>query len=585
MAFPDSFLQELAERNRIEDVVGEYVRLTKRSGSNIFGLCPFHSEKTPSFSVAPDKQIYHCFGCGKGGSVINFIMEIENLSFRDAVYFLARRAGMTVPEDKPDERGQQRERMLKLNRDAARFFYSRLEAPGGAPAREYIIKRGISGAMAKNFGLGYAPDEWYALSNAMRDKGYSEQELISAGLVIQNKSGRGVHDRFRGRLMFPVIDVRGSVIGFSGRILGDGEPKYMNSPETLVFSKSHNLFGLNLAKKSKNGYIILAEGNIDVVSLHQAGFDSAVASLGTSLTAEQARLISRYTSEVIIAYDNDEAGRKASQRAIGILEKLDIKVRVLRMSGAKDPDEFIKANGPEAFAKLITASENHIDYRLGQAASKYDLSQNEDKVSYLREAVSVLSELPGAVEREVYAGRVAEQTGLSKSAVLDELKRARARRVSRDKQQRERDQTRPLRAVQPKSRELKYDNPASAAAERGVIALVSDDPGLFALPISPKKEDFSSEFLGRLYEELKQLASGGLSASPAALAAKFSPDELAVYTEILSMPEIAAPMREKALSDYIETMKSQKIKSAGSVDLRAVAEQKRRVMVDRYGNN
>ena len=585
MAFPDSFLQELAERNRIEDVVGEYVRLTKRSGSNIFGLCPFHSEKTPSFSVAPDKQIYHCFGCGKGGSVINFIMEIENLSFRDAVYFLARRAGMTVPEDKPDERGQQRERMLKLNRDAARFFYSRLEAPGGAPAREYIIKRGISGAMAKNFGLGYAPDEWYALSNAMRDKGYSEQELVSAGLVIRNKSGRGVHDRFRSRLMFPVIDVRGSVIGFSGRILGDGEPKYMNSPETLVFSKSHNLFGLNLAKKSKNGYIILAEGNVDVVSLHQAGFDSAVASLGTSLTAEQARLISRYTGEVIIAYDNDEAGRKASQRAIGILEKLDIKVRVLRMSGAKDPDEFIKANGPEAFAKLITASENHIDYRLGQAASKYDLTQNEDKVSYLREAVSILAELPGAVEREVYAGRVAEQTGLSKSAVLDELKRVRARRASRDRKQREREETRPLNAVQPKSRELKYDDPVSAAAERGVIALVSADPGLFRLPGLPKKEDFSSEFLGRLYEELKQLASGSLSAGPAALAAKFSPDELAVYTEILSMPEIAAPMREKALSDYIETMKSQKIKSADSVDLRAVAEQKRRVMVDRYGNN
>ncbi len=585
MAFPDSFLQELAERNRIEDVVGEYVRLTKRSGSNIFGLCPFHSEKTPSFSVAPDKQIYHCFGCGKGGSVINFIMEIENLSFRDAVYFLARRAGMAVPEDKPDELGQQRERMLKLNRDAARFFYSRLEAQGGEPARGYIRKRGISGAMAKNFGLGYAPDEWYALSNAMRGKGYSEQELISAGLVIQNKSGRGVHDRFRSRLMFPVIDVRGSVIGFSGRILGDGEPKYMNSPETLVFSKSHNLFGLNLAKKSKNGYIILAEGNVDVVSLHQAGFDSAVASLGTSLTAEQARLISRYTSEVIIAYDNDEAGRKASQRAISILEKLDIKVRVLRMSGAKDPDEFIKANGAEAFGKLISASENHIDYRLGQAAAKYDLSQNEDKVSYLREALSILSELSGAVEREVYAGRVAEQTGLSKSAVLDELKRARARRVSRDKRQKEREDTRPLRSVQPKARGLKYDDPASAVAERGVIALVSADPGLFSLPNSPNKEDFSSEFLGRLYDELRSLASRGLSSSPTTLAAKFSPDELAVYTEILSMPEITAPMREKALSDYIETMKSHKIKSSDSVDLRAVAEQKRRVMVDRYGNN
>ncbi len=585
MAIPDSFLQKLAERCRIEDVVGEYVRLTKRSGSNIFGLCPFHSEKTPSFSVSLDKQIYHCFGCGKGGSVINFIMEIENLSFRDAVYFLARRAGMTVPEDKLDERGQQRERMLKLNRDAARFFYSQLGSPGGGPAREYISKRGISRVMTKNFGLGYAPDEWYALSNAMRDMGYSEQELVAAGLAIGNRSGRGVHDRFRSRLMFPVIDVRGSVIGFSGRIIGEGEPKYMNSPETLVFSKSNNLFGLNLAKKSKNGYIILAEGNIDVVSLHQAGFDSAVASLGTSLTEEQARLISRYTDQVVIAYDNDDAGRKASQRAIGILEKLDIKVRVLAMKGAKDPDEFIRANGSEAFQKLLTAAENHIEYRLGQAEAKFDLSQSEDKVSFLREAVDILSELSGAVEREVYAGRVAEKTGLSKSAVLDEVRRARARKAARDRRKQEREDTRPLRSVQPAGRGLRFDDPVSAAAERGVIALVSADPSLFSKPNAPKAEDFSSEFLGRLYEELGSMARSGVQASPASLTAKFSQDELAEYTEILSMPEIALPMREKALSDYIETMKSQKIKSAGSVDLRAVAEQKRRVMVDRYGSN
>ena len=279
MAFPENFINELVERNDIVDVVSGYVRLSKKSGSNMFGLCPFHSEKTPSFSVSPDKQIYHCFGCGKGGGVINFIMEIENLSFPEAVEFLARRAGMTVPEDADDRESRKRTRMLALNRDAARYFHEQLSAPAADGARGYIEKRRIGRRMVTAFGLGFAPDGWTGLLDAMRAKGYTDYELFDAGLVRRGKSG-GFYDTFRNRLMFPVIDVRGSVIGFSGRILGEGEPKYMNSPETLVFNKSRNLFALNLAKKSKNGYIILSEGNIDVVSLHQAGFDSAVASLG-----------------------------------------------------------------------------------------------------------------------------------------------------------------------------------------------------------------------------------------------------------------------------------------------------------------
>ena len=258
MAFPESFLQELADRNDIADVVCSYVRLNKRSGSNLFGLCPFHSEKTPSFSVNPDKQIYHCFGCGKGGSVINFIMEIENLSFADAVEFLARRCGMEVPNDKEDEGRKKRERLLSLNKEAARFFHQQFISPAGAPAREYAARRGLSSAVIKNFGLGYAPESWYELTNAMKAKGYTDFELVSAGLANSNKSGKGVHDIFRSRLMFPIIDVRGNVLGFSGRILGDGEPKYLNTRETPVFNKSRNLFSLNLAKKSKNGYILLA---------------------------------------------------------------------------------------------------------------------------------------------------------------------------------------------------------------------------------------------------------------------------------------------------------------------------------------
>ena len=379
MAFSETFLDDLIGRSDIVDVVSSYVQLTKRSGSNMFGLCPFHSEKTPSFSVSPEKQIYHCFGCGKGGGVINFIMEIEHLSFPDAVHLLAKRCGMTVPDDEtPAEIRSRLTRMLDLNREAARFFHETLMRPQGAEALKYLQNRRISKTMVTRFGLGAAPDSWNALTDAMLKKGFSKQDLIDAGLVKKSRRGSGgVYDTFRNRLIFPVIDVRDRVIGFSGRILGDGEPKYLNSPDTLVFRKSHHLFAMNLAKKSKAGKIILAEGNIDVISLHQAGFDCAVASLGTSLTPDQARLIARYTDSVVIAYDSDNAGVNAAQRAIGILEKTGLNVRVLRMEGAKDPDEYIQKRGADAFGVLLDRSENHIAYQLLMIGNKYDLTLDE----------------------------------------------------------------------------------------------------------------------------------------------------------------------------------------------------------------
>ena len=346
MAISESYLDELISRSDIADVVGSYVNLSKRSGSNLFGLCPFHNEKTPSFSVSPEKQIYHCFGCGKGGGVINFIMEIEGLGFQDAVAFLARRAGMPPPEDgSSEETRSRRGRLLDLNKDAARFYYQVLNSPAGAEAMAYMQRRQIDAPTAVRFGLGAAPDAWTELLKAMRAKGYNEQEMFEAGLIKRGKNG-GFYDTFRNRLMFPVIDIRGSVLGFSGRALGDSEPKYLNSPDTPVFNKSKNLFAINLAKKCKDGPFILCEGNIDVVSLHQAGFTGAVASLGTSLTSDQARLLSRYTDQVVLAYDGDAAGIKAADRAIKIFEQLGMKVRVLRINGAKDPDEYIKRFGP-----------------------------------------------------------------------------------------------------------------------------------------------------------------------------------------------------------------------------------------------
>lgn len=566
MAFSPEFLQELSDRNPIEDVVGEYVNLSKRSGQNLFGLCPFHSEKTPSFSVSPSKQIYHCFGCGKGGSVINFIMEIENLSFSDAVEFLARRAGMAVPERQGDTGRKKRERMYALNRDAARFFYEQLGTEDGRRASEYMARRGISPSTARRFGLGCAPNSWSRLMDAMLDKGYTEWELSDAGLVKRGQK-ENCYDTFRDRLMFPVIDVRGNVIGFSGRILGDGEPKYLNTPETLVFSKSHNLFGLNLAKKSKSGYIILVEGNIDVVSLHQAGFDNAVASLGTSLTPEQARLISRFKNEVVIAYDADEAGRKASQRAISILEKLELKVRVLTVSGAKDPDEFIKAKGAEAFRNLLSGSENHIEYRLEQVRATCDLGTSEGKVSFLKGAAEVIAELPDPASREVYSLKTAEVCGVSAAAVQDEVRQVRRRKLASARKRLQKEEMRPASMSQPRERGIRYKDPRSAAAEEGVIRLLSLDPAVFrGLELGEK--DFSSPELWDIYSALKQHTDEGLRASPAALSGELSPEEFSLFTSIIQQPVNSSNARQ-ALEDYIAIMRRRGEQENSLLDIQA----------------
>ena len=549
MAFPEIFLNELTERNDIVDVVSGYVRLTKKSGSNMFGLCPFHSEKTPSFSVSPDKQIYHCFGCGKGGGVINFIMEIENLSFPEAVDFLAKRVGMQVPEESNDRESQRRARMLALNKDAARFFYEQLSTPSAQRARDYMQKRRIGPATAKNFGVGFAPDSWDSLEKAMRRKGYSDQELFEAGLVRRGKSGSGFYDTFRDRLMFPVIDVRGNVIGFSGRILGDGEPKYMNSPETLVFNKSRNLFALNLAKKSKSGYIILAEGNIDVVSMHQAGFDSAVASLGTSLTPEQARLLSRYTDQVIIAYDNDGAGKKAAQRAIGILEKLDLKVKVLAMTGAKDPDEYIQTRGAAAFRNLLEGSEDQLDYRLRSVVDQYDLNEDAQKVEFLKAATDLVARLPGSAEREVYARRVASLAGIAADAVLNEVKQRRARLIRRAGRDVERQQTRAA-APSPGVGRHRYEDEASARAEEGVIRVLLLDPELISSPSLPPPEQFSDPALANIYAAVTERLKTGESVSPAALGSRLSGDEMSLLVRLQNEP-LSAANSARALEDYI----------------------------------
>ena len=574
MAFPENFIQELTERNDIVDVVGSYVSLGKRSGANLFGLCPFHNERTPSFAVNPAGQFYHCFGCGKGGGVINFIMEIENLSYPDAVAFLAKRAGMQMPEDSFDRDAKKRSRLLAANRDAARWFYEQLVTPEGKRCTDYMAGRRIAPAIARRFGLGFAPQRSEAFLDAMRQKGYSDWELSDADLI--RRGDHGFYSTFRDRLMFPIIDVRGNVIGFSGRTLGDTGAKYLNSKDTLVFNKGRNLFALNLAKKSKAGYIILSEGNIDIVALHQAGFDSAVASLGTSLTPEQARLISRYTNEVIIAYDNDGAGIKASQRAIGILERLDLKVRVLRMTGAKDPDEYIKTRGADAFRNLLEGSEDQVDYRLGAVTAKYDLSQDDQKVAFLKEASALLATLPGAVEREVYAIRVAGQAGVGQDAVIQEVERRRKQLLRKAARTEEQELNRPERMAQPADRELRYRNPVSAAAEEGVIRLLYLEPSLVQEGELPEAAVFSSEALGRIYTILRQKIEEGGTLSISSLSGVLSREEMNLLVNILQKPEVLSSGR-RALQDYIVRIREQhELDTGGSeLDLNALRDRLR----------
>ena len=556
MAFPPSFLDELVARNPIEDVVGHYVTL-KRSGANMFGLCPFHGEKTASFSVAPDKGIYYCFGCHKGGGVINFMMELEGLSYPDAVRNLAARVGMEVPEDEQyQSRYRQQERLWALHKEAARFFHSQLYSPVGKTALEYALGRGMSKSILTTFGVGYAPDSWDSLVKAMRAKGYTEEELKESGLVtVSQKNGR-IFDRFRDRLMFPIIDVRGNVIGFGGRIIKNdpNAAKYLNSPETAIFNKRKNLFGLNLAKKTKTNTLILVEGNIDVVALHQYGFDNAVASLGTSLTEEQAALMARYAEQIILIYDGDKAGQNATQRAIPILEKAGLHVKVLQLKDAKDPDEFLKKFGADKFKLLLEGSSNRVEYQLNAIARKYDIREDEQRVKFINEAAEFISTLGNAVQREIYGNRVADAAKISYDAMKIEVNKAFKRRMARERKRQEKIDLAPAQALQPKSRTIRYDNVKSAMAEETVIAMVLRQSALLDEAKNLKPEEFSSGLLGNVYNQLRQRYEQGLDVSLGVLS-DLSAEEMSHVTQVFHRQ--TGPVNEQALADCIRTIKAE----------------------------
>ena len=577
MAFPPSFIDELVLRNPIEDVVSQHVQL-KRSGANLFGLCPFHGEKTASFSVNPDKGIYYCFGCHKGGGVINFQMEIEGLSYPDAVRVLAKRVGMDVPEDEQyQSRYRQQERLWALHKEAARFFHAQLYAPIGSHALQYALGRGMSKGILTTFGVGYAPDSWDSMVKAMKAKGYTEEELKESGLVTVSQKNGNLFDRFRDRLMFPIIDVRGNVIGFGGRTLKNDKDtaKYLNSPETIIFNKRKNLFGMNLAKKTKQGSLILVEGNIDVVALHQYGFDNAVASLGTSLTEEQAALMSKYVEQIVLIYDGDNAGQNATKRAIPILEKAGLQVKVLQLRDAKDPDEFLKKFGADRFKLLLSESSNRVEYQLNAILQKYDIREDEQRVKYLQESAELISTLPSAVQQEVYGHRVAEAAKISFESMQQEVEKARKRRFAREKKRQEAIDLAPAKALQPKSRTIRYDNMKSAMAEERILAQSVQEPSLLEKAKGLTPQMFSSPLLGKVFGQMIDRYRQGLEVHLGVLA-DLSQEEMSHVASIVG--RYTDVINEQAFEDCVRTVRSEHQAASVSTedDLRAYQDQLRK---------
>ena len=560
MAIPDRFLDELSSRVNIVDVVSGYVPLTKK-GANYWGLCPFHHEKTPSFSVNEAKQIFHCFGCGKGGGAYRFLMEIEGISFPEAVEKLAQREGMIVPEEGRSNQNwqEERRRILELTKDAARFYREVLSRPEGESVARYIReKRRISPRFSARFGLGAAPNSWDSLLRAMTEKGYSKAELLQAGLAVAGKNG-GIYDKFRNRLMLPVIDARGDVIGFTSRVMDDSQPKYMNTPETAIFKKRSILYGINYAKKTKRPYFILVEGNIDVITMHQAGFDNTVATMGTALTEEHIRQLDRYTKELVLCLDNDSAGMDATQRAIGLLKNSGIAVRVLQLPRRKtpegelvkqDPDDFIKHYGAESFESLLNSqSSSPAEYRIGLLRKDFDLSRDDQKAQYLLAAAEVVAGLASPVEREIYANRAADAAEISRQAMMQEVERLRKKKGWENRRKQEHQDLAPARQLQPKERSLRYRDVRSARAEEGVLRVVLLDGDYFRQLEDLREEDFSSPLLGRAYALLRGQWESGRAPSLAALDGVFAPQEMDHLANVVQKPQ-NANTAQAALEDY-----------------------------------
>lgn len=556
MPFPDSFLQELKLRSDITEIASSYVNL-KRHGRNMVGLCPFHGEKTPSFNIYTENGSFYCFGCGAGGDVITFIMKIENLDYVEAVKFLAQRAGMEMPENTYDDSlSKLRMRIYEANREAARFFHATLLSQRGQSGLNYLRGRALSDRTIRHFGLGFADDDWNSLCNHLKNKGFSEYEIYSANLAFKRKNGNGIYDRFVNRVMFPIIDLRGNVIAFGGRIMTDEKPKYLNTSDTPVFKKSENLFSLNNAKSSGTRTLILCEGYMDVIALNQAGFTNAVATLGTALTNEQAVLMKRYADEVIICYDADGAGQKATARAIDILRNAGLPIKILTVPSGKDPDEFIRSkgeNGPAAFKLLIEKCGNDIEYRLMKLKENYNLNTTDGKVAFLNEAVKIVATIESPIERDVFASKLCAELEIDKNAFLEQISKVKRR----DRRENIKKETRQIQAElngqSDKINREHYKKPRSSSAEEALLVYLINNPD-YANSISERvtPDKFSNSLIKRYYEYVLSKIKSGYEPLTS-VSSDFNSDEVSYLYKLLSTTIPAASTRE-AVEEYINVI-------------------------------
>ncbi len=555
MALSEDFLYQLKSSNSIETIMSSYTNL-KRRGHNYVCLCPFHSEKTPSCTIYTDNQSFFCFGCGAGGDVITFIMKSENLSYIEAVKYLAERANIAMPEDQMDDKtGKIKQRVFEINRAAAKFFYNQLKSPVGRKGLEYFINRGLSPETIKKYGLGFAEDKWTTLTNYMQSEGYTQDELVTAGLCGRSKSGR-LFDVFRNRVIFPIIDLRGNVIAFGGRLIDGEGPKYLNSSDTPVFKKSKNLFSLNFAKDSHENFLILAEGYMDVIAVNQAGFSNVVATLGTALTPEQARLMSQYAEEIIISYDSDEAGQKATYRAINLLSEVGLKTKILKINDAKDPDEFIKKFGSTRFKLLLDNSEGAIVFEINKCKNGLDMDSDVGRVEYLSRVTKVLSEIISPVEREVYISRVANEQGISKQTILYEVNSIIKKRQNSQNKKEWRNITNQIASKRDNINPEAAKYPKEAKAEAGIIAFLFLHPDkLSDIQGKINPDNFVTSFNKKVYESLISHIENSVDISISVFNSEFSPDEMGKISEILAkFREIQ--ITQDTVNDYIDVLLS-----------------------------
>ncbi len=503
-------IEEIKSRNDIVDVISSYVGL-KRAGSNMQGLCPFHSEKTPSFTVFTATQGYYCFGCGAGGDVINFVRQVENLEYIPALEFLAKRVGITLPDDTRQRSGGiDRQRMHQMNKEAARYFRECLfDEKIGKEALSYLIGRGLDSATIKRFGLGYSPSSFSALTNRLRDLGYTEEELVAGFLCGKSKNNGALYDYFRNRVMFPIIDVSGNVIAFGGRVMDDSQPKYLNSSDTPAFKKSRNLFALNFARTACSEELILCEGYMDVIALHAAGFSNAVATLGTALTAEQARIMSRYTKKVLISYDSDTAGQRAANRAIGILGEVGLDVRVLKIQGAKDPDEFIKKFGAEKFAMQLSESRGKFEYNMDSVLARHDVTIPDEKIKACAELSAMIADIYSSAEREVYIGAVAKRLDIPAESIKNDVERAFKKKKREFKKQESQNVLRKSAGFGDRINPDYAKNVAAAKAEESVLGMLllyaEHRSSVKSGKVSLAEGDFFTDFGKRVFNAIMEI--------------------------------------------------------------------------------